>query len=163
MDIIIIFKAVITGIGATLIMDLWSLFQKHVLKIPPLSYALVGRWILSLLQGKLRHHTILSTSQVRGEILTGWIFHYLTGILFALIPLLLNGRLWFHEPSLFTGVLTGLLTLSAPFLILQPAFGFGIAASRTPRPWLARLLSLLTHLVFGIGLYVTAAVLTLFL
>ncbi|WP_127350177.1 DUF2938 family protein, partial [Enterobacter ludwigii] len=44
----------------------------------------------------------------------------------------------------------------------QPAFGFGIAASRTPHPWLSRLLSLLTHIVFGIGLYGVAAVLASF-
>ncbi|NQF22892.1 DUF2938 domain-containing protein, partial [Enterobacter hormaechei] len=105
------FKTVITGIGATLVMDLWSLCQKLILKIPPLNYALVGRWILWLPQGKFRHHTILSASQIRGENLTGWIFHYLTGIIFAFIPLLLNGRGWLHEPSLSTGVLTGLLTL----------------------------------------------------
>lgn len=163
MDIIIIFKTVMTGICATLVMDLWSLFQKYILKMPPLNYALVGRWVLQIPQGKFRHHTILSSPQKRGEILTGWVFHYLTGILFAFIPFLLTGRLWLHEPSLFIGVLTGLLTLMAPFLILQPAFGFGIAASRTPHPWLARLLSLLTHLAFGIGLYGAVAVLASFL
>lgn len=38
-------KTVITGIGATLIMDLWSFGQKYLLKLPPLNYALVGRWI----------------------------------------------------------------------------------------------------------------------
>lgn len=138
LDTIIFYKTVITGIGATLVMDSWSLCQRLILKIPPLNYALVGRWILWLPQGKFRHRTILSASQIRGENLIGWLFHYLTGILFAVIPLLLNGRVWFYEPSLFMGVLTGLLTLLAPFLILQPAFGFGIAASLTPRPWVAR-------------------------
>ncbi|HFE7434664.1 DUF2938 domain-containing protein [Salmonella enterica] len=163
MDIIIVLKTVITGIGATLVMDLWSLFQKHILKMPPLNYALAGRWVLLLPQGKFRHNTIISSPQIRGEILTGWVFHYLTGILFPVIPFSLNGRLWLHEPSLLMGVLTGLLTLTAPFLILQPAFGFGITASRTPHPWLARLLSLFTHLAYGIGLYGTAAVLASFL
>jgi hypothetical protein len=158
LDIIIFLKTVITGIGATLVMDSWSLCQKLILKIPPLNYALVGRWILWLPKGKFRHHTILSTLQIRGENLTGWVFHYLTGILFAVIPLLLYGKDWLHEPSLFMGVLAGLLTLIAPFFVLQPAFGFGIAASRTPRPWLARLLSLMTHLAYGIGLYGVAAV-----
>lgn len=35
-------------------------------------------------------------------------------------------------------------------------YGIGIAASRTPRPNAARLQSLLTHAVFGLGLYVAA-------
>lgn len=152
----IIFKTVIVGIGATLVMDLWSWCQKHVLKVPPLNYALVGRWILTLPEGKFYHHTIVSTPRMPGELLTGWVFHYLTGIIFAFIPHFLNGTLWLSEPSVSTALLTGLLTLLAPFMILQPAFGFGIAASRTPRPWLARLLSLLTHMAYGFGLYVAA-------
>lgn len=152
----IVFKTVITGIGATLVMDVWSWCQKHLLRIPPLNYALVGRWILSLAGGKFFHHTIISTPRMPGELLAGWVFHYLTGILFAFIPLLLNGAAWFSEPSLAAGLLTGLLTLLAPFMILQPALGFGIAASRTPRPWRARLLSLLTHMAYGFGLYLTA-------
>jgi len=45
-------------------------------------------------------------------------------------------------------------------LILQPALGFGIAASRTPRPWLAGLFSVLTHLAYGVGLYITARVMS---
>jgi len=153
LDINIVFKIVITGIGATLVMDLWSLFQKQILNVPPLNYALVGRWVLWLLRGKLWHHTIVSTPQVRGEAPAGWAVHYLTGVLFAFVPLALAGRGWLDTPSLMTGLLAGLLTLSAPFIILQPAFGFGIAASRTPRPWLARLLSTLTHLAYGVGLY----------
>ena len=40
-----------------------------------------------------------------------------------------------------------------PWLIMQPSFGLGLAASRAPKPGQARLKSLMTHTVFGIGLY----------
>ncbi|EOV0254034.1 DUF2938 family protein [Salmonella enterica] len=160
MDIIIFFKVVVTGIGATLIMDLWSFFQKYILKVPPLNYALVGRWVLWLPRGKFCHHTITSTPRIWGEIFTGWAFHYLIGIIFAFVPLVLNGAVWFSEPSPVTALLAGLLTLFAPFMILQPAFGFGIAASRTSSPWLARLLSVLTHLAYGCGLYIAALIIS---
>jgi hypothetical protein len=43
-----------------------------------------------------------------------------------------------------------------PFFIMQPSLGLGIAASRTPKPMQARLKSLVTHTVFGVGLYVCA-------
>lgn len=158
MDMVTVFQAVVTGICATLVMDLWSLFQKHIIKVPPLNYALAGRWVLWIFRGKVRHDTIVSTESLPGEFLTGWIFHYLTGIFFAFIPFLLKGIAWFHEPDLATALLAGLLTLFAPFMILQPAFGFGIAASRTPRPWLARQLSVLTHFAYGLGLYSAAFV-----
>ncbi|BFO33966.1 hypothetical protein SB6412_00312 [Klebsiella pasteurii] len=156
LDTIIVVKTVITGIGATLLMDLWSWCQKYILKIPPLNYALVGRWILWLARGKLCHRTIISTPEMAGERLTGWVFHYLTGIAFAFVPLLLSGAVWLDAPSLTLGLLAGGLTLFAPFIILQPALGFGIAASQTPRPSLARLLSVLTHLAWGFGLYIAA-------
>lgn len=158
METIIILKTAITGIGATLVMDLWSFCQKHLLKVPPLNYALVGRWILWLPRGKLCHNTIISTPGIHGELFTGWVFHYLTGIVFAFVPLVLNGSGWLNAPSLTTGLLAGALTLFAPFILLQPALGFGLAASRTPRPWLARMFSAIAHLVFGLGLYIAALV-----
>lgn len=156
MDTVIFFKTAITGIGATLVMDLWSLLQKYLLNVAPLNYALVGRWVLWLPRGKYGHDTIVATPRIRGERFIGWVFHYLTGVIFAFVPLMLNATVWLSEPSLKLGLLAGLSTLFAPFMILQPALGFGLAASRTPRPWLARLLSLLTHLAYGAGLYIAA-------
>jgi hypothetical protein len=42
---------------------------------------------------------------------------------------------------------------------VQPCLGFGFAASKTQDPSKARLLSLLAHTAYGIGLYVSALVL----
>lgn len=107
--------------------------------------------------GKVRHNTIAATPPLEGERFIGWLCHYLIGIAFAAVPLVLSGADWFYAPTLATALLSGVVTLLAPFLILQPAFGFGVAASRTPRPWLARSLSLLAHLAYGIGLYLAAS------
>lgn len=156
MDRVAVFQTVITGLGATCIMDLWSCFQKRIIKVPPLNYALVGRWVLWLPRGKLWHNMIVSTPPVPKEFLTGWLFHYLAGIIFAFIPFFLRGPGWLRDPFLVTALLSGLLTVLAPFIILQPVFGFGIAASRTPRPGLTRLLSLFAHLAYGVGLYIAA-------
>jgi hypothetical protein len=43
-----------------------------------------------------------------------------------------------------------------PWLVMQPSFGLGIAASKAPNPTQARLKSLMTHTVFGVGLYLCA-------
>jgi hypothetical protein len=48
-----------------------------------------------------------------------------------------------------------------PFFTMQPSFGLGIAASKTPHPNQARLKSLMTHTVFGVGLYLSAALLSI--
>lgn len=57
-----------------------------------------------------------------------------------------------------SALLAGLVTVAVPWLVMQPGFGMGIAASRTPNPTAARLRSLVTHLVFGLGLYAAGRV-----
>ena len=47
--------AVLVGSGATLVMDVWGLVWQHLLGVAPLNYALVGRWVLYLGRGRLRH------------------------------------------------------------------------------------------------------------
>nr|WP_278252770.1 DUF2938 family protein [Stenotrophomonas maltophilia] len=53
----------------------------------------------------------------------------------------------------------GTLSVAAPFLILQPGMGAGLAASKTPAPGKARLRSLVAHSVFGAGMYLSALLL----
>jgi hypothetical protein len=43
-----------------------------------------------------------------------------------------------------------------PLFVMQPALGLGVAASKAPKPTRARLKSLTTHTVFGLGLYMSA-------
>jgi hypothetical protein len=50
----------------------------------------------------------------------------------------------------------GTVTVVMPFFVMQPAMGAGVAASRTPTPWINRLRSLLTHAIFGLGMYLAA-------
>ena len=45
-----------------------------------------------------------------------------------------------------------------PLFIMHPSFGLGLAASKAPNPMQARLRSLMNHVVFGVGLYVSALV-----
>nr|WP_237275912.1 DUF2938 family protein [Tenacibaculum ovolyticum] len=65
---------------------------------------------------------------------------------------------WLDNPSLFPALVIGLLTMIAPFFVMQPAFGFGIAGSNLPDPNKARLMSLFIHCVYGMGLFITAVV-----
>jgi hypothetical protein len=154
--------AVLIGIGATIIMDLWAILLKRVFAIPSLDYRIVGRWFLYMPQGKFSHNTILKTPPVRGELSVGWLARYLTGILFAGLLLALTGLEWAQHPTILPALATGIISVAAPFFIMQPGFGFGIAASKTPAPATARFRSLMAHTVFGTGLYL-AALLTAFI
>jgi hypothetical protein len=53
-----ILVALVIGSGATVLMDVWAVLRKRLLGIPPLDYALVGRWLAHLARGRIRHHRI---------------------------------------------------------------------------------------------------------
>jgi hypothetical protein len=142
------------GVGATLAMDLWATARKRLLGVPPPDYGLVGRWLGHMaLSGRFRHDRISAAPAVRGERLIGWTAHYLTGIAFAILLTGIWGSAWIRQPTIGPALLVGVGTVAAPFLLMQPGMGAGIAASRTPRPASARLQSLVTHAIFGLGLY----------
>jgi hypothetical protein len=151
-----ILGAIAIGIGATLLMDLWNLFLKSRFNIPSLSYCVLGRWVQHMPEGTLRHANINAAPQKPFECAVGWIAHYSIGVAFALGFVVLTSADWLARPTLLPALLYGIATVVFPFFLMQPSFGLGIAASRTPRPMQARLKSLATHTVFGFGLYVCA-------
>jgi hypothetical protein len=146
--------AIAMGIGATLIMDLWNLFLKRTFGIPSLDYCLLGRWLRHMPGGTFRHASITAAPQKPFECAVGWSAHYAIGVTFALAFVVLASGDWFARPTLLPALLYGMGTVVFPFFIMQPSLGFGIAASRTPKPTQARMKSLATHTVFGVGLYV---------
>lgn len=148
--------AVPIGVGATALIDLWAVARKRLLGVPGLDYALVGRWMGHLGRGRFRHDRIAASPPVAGERLIGWSAHYAIGIAFAAALLGIYGIQWAHRPTIGPALVVGLATVLAPFLVLQPGMGAGIAASRTPRPGAARLQAVITHAIFGLGLYATA-------
>jgi hypothetical protein len=144
---------VVTGVGATVLMDVWAIARKRVFSIPLPDYGMVGRWLAHLVRGRFRHQSITASAAMRGERLIGWTAHYLIGLTFAAILLGVWGLAWVRHPTIAPALIVGIGTVAAPFLVMQPAMGAGVAASRTPRPTAARLQSLVTHAVFGLGLY----------
>lgn len=147
---------VLIGIGATAAIDVWAALRQRLLGVPALDYGLVGRWLAHMLRGRFRHDPIAATPPVRGERLIGWTAHYGTGIAFAGLLLALWGLGWARHPTIGPALIVGIGSVLAPFLLMQPGMGLGIAASRTPRPAAVRLHSLVTHAIFGLGLYLAA-------
>ena len=144
------------GAGATAATDLWAIARKRLLGVPAPNYGLVGRWIAHMPRGRFRHDSIAAAPPVGGERLVGWTAHYLIGIAFAAILPGIWGTAWIQNPTIGPALAVGIGTVAAPFLVMQPGMGAGIAASRTPRPASARLQSLLMHAIFGLGLYASA-------
>jgi hypothetical protein len=151
-----ILAALAMGIGATALMDVWNAFLKRAFSIPSLNYCLLGRWLRHIPEGTVRHHSIVTAPAKPFECTVGWISHYSIGVTLAVAFVILVSSGWLARPTVLPAVLYGIATVVFPFFILQPSLGFGIAGSRTPKPWQARLKSLMTHTVFGVGMYVSA-------
>jgi hypothetical protein len=149
-------SAILMGLGATLTFDLWGLFLKHAFKIPPSNICLIGRWLRYMPEGTFKHSNIASTPQKSAECTVGWIAHYMIGITFASAFVALVGNNWLQHPTPIPAIIFGVVTVLAPFFILQPSMGLGFAASKTSNPTQARLRSLMNHTAFGVGLYLFA-------
>ncbi|RWE59550.1 MAG: DUF2938 domain-containing protein [Mesorhizobium sp.] len=117
---------------------------------------LVGRWIGHFPRGRFAHANIAQAPRIPGETPIGWVAHYAIGIVFAALLMGVWGIDLARYPTLLPALLVGMFSVVAPFFLMQPAFGAGMAASKTPNPHTARLRGLMTHLSFGFGLYVAA-------
>lgn len=149
-------RAIVIGVGATAILDLWALLLNRTLGIPLANWAMVGRWFAHLPRGRFMHDPISASEPVSGELSIGWIMHYLVGVLFAAVLLLIWGIGWAKAPTLIPALIVGIVTVGCGWFILQPGMGAGIAASKRPNAMQIRMLNVLGHTVFGLGLYVTA-------
>lgn len=148
------------GVGATLVMDGWGLLLRRLGVATP-NFAMVGRWAGHLLQGRVRHQAIARAEPVRHERVWGWLIHYAIGVLFAVLLVLIVGEGWLLAPTLWPALMVGVGTVVAPLCLMQPAMGAGFFASKTPAPARNCLRSLVTHAVFGVGLFLSAALVAL--
>jgi hypothetical protein len=137
-------------------MDLWAVLLQHLFGVQPSNWAMVGRWVGHLANGQFVHAKIADAPPIRAELALGWIVHYFTGITYGALLLGIWGLDWARRPTLLPALILSLAALVAPFFVLQPGMGLGVAGARTPNPNATRLRSALNHTVFGLGLYLSA-------
>jgi fatty acid desaturase len=154
-------RGVLIGVGAAVLMDAWALVARRAFDIHGLDYALLGRWIGHFPRRRFFHERIASAEPIRGERPLGWVAHYSIAIAFAFLLLAIWGLGWARSPTIWPALLIGLGTIVAPWFVLQPGMGAGIAASRTSNPRAARIRNVATHTVYGIGLFLSAVALAI--
>lgn len=146
-------EGILIGILATVGIDIWGAIAKHVFRLPTAHWDMVGRWFGHMPRGVFVHRPISAAPPIRHELALGWIGHYLIGIAYGLAYLAIVEVFLAGRPSLVSALVFGLATLFAPWLIMQPAMGAGVFASRVPRPGIVRLMNLSMHALFGASLY----------
>jgi len=155
----ILWRSVVIGIGATALMDVWALFLHAAIGQPLPNWGFVGRWVWHLRRGKVFHDDIAAAEPFASEMALGWVFHYAVGIAYALILVAIVGTDWLVAPRFLPAWIWGLVTVGAGWFLLAPGLGAGWALAKTPNPGKGRLLNLIAHTVFALGLYGTALVL----
>ncbi len=145
--------AVTIGIFATGLLDIFSVIMWTFVGTPKTEWRLVGRWFLSMKNGRFIHDHISKSPQIQGELAFGWIMHYVIGAAWSLIYFYLVYEVMGVQPTLLSASVFGLTTLVVPYCIQQPAMGHGFFAQKHPRPVVMPILSFLSHLTFGQALF----------
>ena len=151
----LVLRSALIGAGATMVMDVWAALLRRF-GVPSLNFAFLGRWLGHLPEGRWFHTRIAEAEPIRGELVIGWCAHYSIGITFAALLLAVFGLQWARSPTLLPALFIGIATVVAPLFILQPALGAGVASLKTPTPLFNTFKSLITHTVFGVGLFLAA-------
>lgn len=152
----IIVAAVLVGIGGTAILDLISFLMERFFGVPATDWRMVGRWLGHMPKGQFVQRDLKRAMPVPGEHALGWVFHYLIGAGYGLLLVAIWGTGWLESSRIVPPMILVLGLLVLPYFVMMPGMGIGIAASRTPKPNVARLKSVLGHSIFGCGMFLTA-------
>lgn len=151
-------RILLTGAGATLCMDLWALLLKRRFGIPSLDYALVGRWFLGMFDGRWFHATIVTAPPRRGERnrLDIALRHRHRVCLY---PARVGGQRVVCDAGAAHRAVERLAEPGGAISGDAARAGLWRGGGKTAYPRKARLLSLLTHTVYGLGLLIAARLL----
>lgn len=152
----LIFRGVIIGTGATILMDVWAVILWKAFGQNAPNWAPVGRWCWHLQSAKIFHADIGAAAPFAQEQALGWIFHYAVGIAYGVILVVFMGQGWLAAPSFLPALIWGIVTVAGGWFLLQPGLGIGWAASKTANPTRSRTMNLVAHTVFALGLWGTA-------
>ncbi|CDX42039.1 conserved membrane hypothetical protein [Mesorhizobium sp. SOD10] len=151
----IVWRAVAIGIGATVFMDIWAIILNKTIGQPLPNWGMVGRWVRHLPE-RIFHDDIGKAAPYAHEKALGWAFHYLVGILYGVILVVVAGADWLAAPTFLPAFILGIVTVGAGWFLLAPGMGAGWAASKLPNPTKVRALNLAAHTVFALGMFSTA-------
>ncbi len=153
-------NAIVSGVVATVILDIWQRVLHVVTGIPPTNWGMYGRWFGHMPRGRFMHEAIAEAEPVGNEVAIGWTMHYLIGTSFGVIYVGLIVIVLSGTPSLLNGFIFGAASVAVPWFMVQPALGLGIMGSKAPNPAVPRDTSLIGHCIFGVALYAGSALYT---
>jgi DUF2938 family protein len=152
-------RNVIIGVLATVIMDVLSAVSFKLRLIAPLSPRLVGRWFASVGRGQLFHSDIGQTAAIHHERTIAVPVHYAIGVTLALTYMFACASLGLASRNAITALVFAVCTNAFPWLVMFPSMGFGWFGSHGPPGTRLFLSSLVSHVFYGVGLWLGASLL----
>lgn len=153
----LLLQYLVTGIIGTAVLDLWQLLYQRLTGLPPTSWAMIGRWVGHFRDGAFVQKDIGKAAPVPHETVLGWAVHYIVGIGYAVVYLLLM-RLLGMAPGLGSALVFGAVSVSVTWVLMEPILGAGVVASNVPGEMRTkvRLQDFTSHLSIGLGIWLGA-------
>lgn len=144
-------RVVLVGIGATFFTDLWAFFLR-IFDVKSNGLQIIGSWLST----NILNVPDNATGLLANGWVVGWTAHYIIGVIFAIIFFAFVNYRWFKNPTWGKALIYGIATLVFPLFMVWPTLGFGVAFSKTPIQGALILKAIGLHIVYGMGLYLTA-------
>tara|TARA_B110000438_G_C15569124_1_gene544594 strand:+ start:94 stop:576 length:483 start_codon:yes stop_codon:yes gene_type:complete len=156
-------QGIISGLIATFLFDLYQISLSYAYNINKPKWNLVGRYFIGITKKNYFIENIESEKEITNELIIGYIIHYLIGLIFGAIYLLIN-KLLYVEPSIILALIIGFITVLGSWCIMMPlAYNMGFFASKKEEQKQIMVQNLIAHFIFGIGLYLGYVVCKYFL
>ena len=150
----ILLQGIISGLFATIIFDLYQLSLNYAYGIEKPKWNLLGRYFLGYKEGKFIRETLIDDEELYNELFWGYFFHYLIGILYGIVFVIINFLL-FDYPSILLAYIFGFSTVLGAWCFLMPfAYNLGFFASKSEQKANLLAQNLIAHFVFGTGLFI---------
>ncbi len=150
----ILLQGIISGLFATIIFDLFQSSLNYAYGIEKPKWNLLGRYFLGYKESKFIRKTLIDDDELDNELLWGYFFHYLIGIIYGIVFVIINFLL-FDYPSILLAYIFGFSTVLGAWCFLMPfAYNLGFFASKSELRANIIVQNLIAHFVFGTGLFI---------
>ena len=148
-----IIGGIFSGVIATLLFDLFQISITYAYGINKPKWDLAGRYFIGVSRGKYIQEDLVNEPTEHIELIVGYSVHYLIGIIYGIIYVIINS-LFMEEPSLIFALVIGFLTVLGSWCLMMPyAYNSGFFASKKENQKQILVQNLLAHFVFGVGLF----------
>ena len=148
-----VIEGIVSGIIATLLFDIFQISLTFAYGVNKAKWDLAGRYFIGVSKGNYIQEDLANEPAEQNELLIGYVVHYLIGVIYGLIYVIINS-LFLSEPSLLLALVIGFFTVLGSWCLMMPyAYNLGFFGSKIDEQKQIIVQNLLFHFVFGVGLY----------